>query len=208
MKSKTTLVALAIGVLVVSAAGCKKENKDPETNQLCDGSASTDLLPLTDQNHWEWKQDGTANVKHTWDISGTATYAGKTYAKVSAAYDNGSSTTQLYFRRDASGAVYQYSTYYDPQGQEFMYLPAGVTVGEQWTYPVVGSTQGQGFRKVTAGAETFSTLYCNNYSDMVKIEEYSATGNLYGTYWYKKGLGPVRWKVAVVNSDLMGVSLK
>lgn len=208
MKNKITLVALAFGTLLISAVGCKKETKDPETNQLCDGSTSTDLVPLTDQNHWEWKQDGGANVKHTWDISGTAVYGGKTYAKVAASYDNGSSVTQLYFRRDASGAVYQYSTYYDPQGAEFMYLPAGITVGDQWEYPVVSSAQGQGYRKVSGATEAFSTLYCNNYSDMVKIEEYSAAGNLYGTYWYKKGLGLVRWKVAVVNSDLMSVSLK
>ena len=88
MKIKITLGAFALGSLLVFSAGCKKDSGNTETNQLCDGTSSTEALPLTDQNHWEWKQDGSGSIKHQWDIGGTATYLGKTYVKVTAVYDN------------------------------------------------------------------------------------------------------------------------
>ena len=103
--------------------------------------------------------------------------------------------------------MYQYSTYYDSLGAEFTYLPATFTVGDQWEYPVVGSSPGQGYRKVISVDDSFSTLYCNNYTGLVEIGEYSSPNALFSTYWYKKGLGIVRWKT-LINADLLDVSLK
>lgn len=209
MNLKSLTPTLAILALLVCNTGCKKEAEPTdETNQLCDGTTSADWVPLTDQNHWEWKQDGSTMVKHTWDINGTAAFNGNTYVKIKLSYNNGDSQIDRYFRKDSSGDIYEYSTAYTAQGQDFLYLPVTPVVGLEMEYPVMGSSVGEGFRKVTSVNDAFSTLYCDGYSDVLKIEEYSASNQLYGTFWYKKGLGLLRWKIAVVNSDLMAVSLK
>lgn len=207
--SKTFVWALAGLLLFTGLNGCK-EKEDPEdiTDQLCDGTGSADFLPLVNENYWEWKQDASYYVKHFWQIAGTAEFNGNTYLKMQVSYNNGDSQVERYFRRSTSGDVYEYSTYYDSTGQEFMYLPAQPVVGNEWNFPVIGSTAGNGSRKAVSVNESFSTQNCNGYSDLLKVEEYTAPGQLYGTYWYKKGLGLVRWRIAVVNSDLVKVSLK
>lgn len=215
MNFKLKLGMFALCSALMFSAGCKKdETENPSnpsnpsnptvppvsTNKLCDGNGTNAFMPIVQQNRWEWKQQGSGNVVHTWKLNGTQVIDSKTYQVMNVVWDSGFTETDWYFRVAADGTVYRYAN-----STEYVYLPAAPTLNQQWTYPSVGAQAGQGFRKVTALNKTLSTSSCS-YTGLMEIKEYSSATNVNTTYYYKKGLGIVRFN-SLVNSDLRAVTL-
>lgn len=213
MKFTIKLGVPALIMAIALSTGCKKDDNstdnntnnptNPTVNQLCDGKGTNSYLPLVQQNSWEWKQQGSGNIVHKWKVNGTQTFNSVNYLKMNIVWDSGLTETERYFRAASNGDVYQYSTYYGA-GQEFLYVPASPTLNQQWDYPVSGSSQGTGKRKVTSVNASITTSSCS-YTGLVTIAEYSGS-SLITTYYYKKGLGLVRFN-SLVNSDLRATSL-
>lgn len=211
-KFKVGMVALCSALMITLSTGCKKDegtddnnNGTPSGNTLCDGNGSASYLPLVQQNSWEWKQQGSGNNIHTWKVGGTETLGGKTYVKLNIVWDSGLTETTWYLRTGSDNTVYIYSALYG-SGKEYTYMPASPALNQQWEYPVNGSYEGEAFRKVTSVNKSLTIGSCS-YTGLVEVKEYRDASNVGTTYYYKKGLGLVRFN-SLVNSDLRAVTLK
>lgn len=219
LKFKMGMVALCSALMFTLSTGCDKDkdtdddtenpsnpnNPNTPTNVLCDGNGTASFFPLVQQNEWKFKGSGSSNNIDTWKINGTESYNGNTYLQVNVTWNGGFSESTKYFRVAANNDVYQYSDYYGT-GQEYLLVPAAPTLNQQWTFPVSSSVEGEAFRKVTAVNKSLSVGNCS-YTGLVEIKEYRNASNLLTTYWYKKGLGMVRYN-SLTNTDLQSVTLK
>ena len=158
---------------------------------LCDGLTSeASYFPLKIGDSWTY-----GNEVHK--IDATETYGGNTYFDMSIG--DQFSPYHNYFR-SANDGVYEYIT---ADSKEYLFIPSNPTVNQEWDYRV---GFGVGKRKVISLTATVKTSKCE-YKNVMQINEYYEDGSSGTIYYYKKGLGMIRYTV-FSTKDLTAVTLK
>ncbi len=220
MRTKKQLFLFA-SACVLAFSSCSKTEDPPAPNnnnnnppvtasQVCDGNNSRSYFPLKIGNSWT---SSTGSGTETKSITKDTVIQGKTYFVLSYKSAMNGDTHESFFRMDPNGDVFEYRDYNNgstsPYTKEYLFMPydAADAVGFQWEFPPALIHEGKmNKRLVTSNNGSVKTDKCN-YSALVEITEYDSEGNVYATYFFKKGLGKVR-ETVFSNKDLNGVTLK
>ena len=188
---KKLIYMMAFLAMASQITNCKKEDKDdddddtPAANVLCDGKGGSSWMRLDSANSWTytWSLDGqNFPISPKLVVGETTEHDSMTY-RLLVDSDNNMLSYDYELREDATTHdLYQY--YFS--GEEFLVVPGSPTLNQSWT------TVTNWTRKVTSVSASVSSHDCN-YTGLLEITEYDANMEIKNKYYYKKGLGLVKW---------------
>lgn len=180
---------IVYSILLLTLASCKKDNSPeemipPPINVLCDGIPNQLYWPLQVNNEWTHKNlfNG-STIKST--VTKKVTFNGREYLE--AYYLQGTNGSYFYFRIAANNDIIRY---YPSSDKEYLEIPGSPTLNQEWTY--IAGFSGPGKRKIAETGVHVKTNACT-YENCIAIKEYDGMGNLLATYYFKQGLGLVKY---------------
>ncbi|MDT8347327.1 MAG: hypothetical protein RQ756_05960 [Flavobacteriaceae bacterium] len=169
---------------------------------LCNGTGTADWMPLAVGNRWIFVDANTSSNSLEAFIIGQVVIDNLDYFQVR--FDDGATSFTELIRIGANGDVlirgpYQNST----GGDDFIFIKANPTPGEEWEYFGDDPANFEYFRSVQSLSSSLSTNRCD-YDDVAIINEIArdtaGVSTLISTQKFKQGLGLVEIESLILDN--------